>query len=75
MKPLETDESESDYRRGYRDGFISAISNVYEMWRYGKEKVHSHLFSFWQGELSDWENSKDYDPDNHPPEPNTIEKS
>lgn len=55
--PPRTADEENEYRRGYTDGFIAAltdIENLLSVPQINKEEAYESLWSHWQNELYDW---------------------
>jgi len=52
--PERTHQEESEYRRGYRDGYIAAAQQAYDLWFLGKERAQDALFEHWRDKLFSW---------------------
>jgi hypothetical protein len=59
MLPERTNEEESEYRRGYRDGFIAAANQAFDIWFLGKQRIQDRLFEHWKTKLRAWANFED----------------
>ncbi|NLX37625.1 MAG: hypothetical protein GXY68_13150 [Chloroflexi bacterium] len=49
---------ESEYRRGYRDGYSQAIQTMRELTHnagFSPDEAFHRLFSHWDGPLEDWQ--------------------
>jgi len=44
----------TEYRLGYRDGFIAGIQALEASWFMGKERACQSAFDFWQRDLNCW---------------------
>lgn len=53
---------ESNYRRGYRDGYIQAVTRFYELMfehRLSRDNAYDALWTHWERALSAWEMADD----------------
>lgn len=73
--PPRTDEHEAEYRRGYRDGFILAVEDMYSHMEHRHaaratfREVYDKFWDFWQDVLHEWQH-KDVSNHNYfPPRP------
>jgi len=56
MRERPREVMESEYRRGYRDGFIEAVNAMADLFqrRLSKQATYDLLFDHWEGDLLLW---------------------
>ncbi len=73
--PPRSDEHEAEYRRGYCDGFIQAVDDMYDHMakrnavRKNFREVYDFFWDHWQGVLSKWRHTDRHNHLYFPPRP------
>lgn len=68
--PDRTDELESEYRRGYCDGFIQAVEGMGDaVEKHDFQSVYDAFWTFWEQDLHEWQYKNIHNHSFLPPSP------